>query len=382
MAKRRTDGMGKFSQDEPPQEVLARKKPNFMRLSDVQEEEVHWVWYPYIPAGKLSLIEGDPGQGKSWITCAIAADLSSGRALPGMRDALPPQKILMLSAEDGLGDTVKPRIRMLNGNLDNIFVSDDYFILDPKGLRDMEDMMVRSAATIVFMDPIVAYMGGKIDMHRANEVRGLMTQLSESAKRTGSAIVAVRHLRKGGNDNKVGKAIYAGIGSIDFTAAVRSVMQVQETKGGTKFMYHAKHNLTPKGESLAYKLVKDHFEWEGVLPMQEAEHARKVSTKSRAIADAQQFMFDVLKDGPVSAVDMEQKAADNGIVFATLQRAKAGIAYSKKTPQGWVWHLEARRGMGDMGPARGEDGPVFTEKEREEIDRALAAYRATQGEVP
>lgn len=321
-----------------------RKALHYHKLIDVEREEVQWLWYPYIPAGKLTLLEGDPGQGKSWITCALAADLSAGRPLPGQTSPLPPQKILMLSAEDGLGDTIRPRIEAMKGNMENIYVSDDYFILDPQGVKDMEDLMRTTAATLVFMDPIVAYMGGKVDMHRANEVRGLMTALAEAGKRTGSAIVAVRHLRKAAG----GKAIYSGIGSIDFTAAVRSVMQVQETKGGTKFMYHAKHNLTPKGNSLAYALIDNRFEWQGPLS-EEPEEPGKVSTKPKALALAETFLFDTLRDGPVSSLTIMERAAAQGIARATLERAKKGLATSSKGPDGWVWNLQAREGMGDTG---------------------------------
>ena len=322
-----------------------RKALCYHRLADIETEDVKWLWYPYIPAGKLSLLEGDPGQGKSWITCSLAADLSAGRALPGQKTPLPPQKVLMLSAEDGLGDTIRPRIEALAGNMENIFVSDDYFILDPQGVRDLEDLMRTTAATIVFMDPIVAYLGMKVDMHRANEVRGLMTALAEAAKRTGSAVVAVRHLRKGGTDGKAGKAIYSGIGSIDFTAAVRSVMQVQETKDGTRIMYHAKHNLTPKGETMAYSFADGHFKWEGPVEEAKLRGDAPVSTRPKVQAVAEDFLRKALAKGPLSAMDLHALAAEAGISAQALQRAKPGVAFSRRTGEGWVWELEPQCGL-------------------------------------
>ena len=315
-----------------------RKEIGFKLLQDVEREDVKWLWYPYIPAGKITLIEGDPGQGKSWITCSLAADISAGRSLPGQKHPLPPQNVLMLSSEDGLGDTVRPRIEDMGGDLTRVFVSDDYFTLDKDGVASMEDLMRKVSATIVFMDPIVAYMGGKIDMHRANEVRELMAALDKSARNTGSAIVAVRHLRKA----QGGKAIYSGIGSIDFTAAARSVLQVMETEGGTKYLYHAKHNLTPKGESLAYK-IDNTFHWEGVLSNEEVE--KKVSKKPKAQADAEAFLIEFLKDGPRPALDVREAAGVKGISQQSIQRAKTGIAYSKKIGSGeWMWFLEGQEG--------------------------------------
>lgn len=322
-----------------------RKKIKVHLLSDIEPEEVNWLWYPYIPAGKLSIIEGDPGMGKSFITCALAADISQGRKLPGQKEALPPQKVLMLSAEDGLGDTVRPRIEAMNGDMTRIFVSDDYFILDKDGLEELEDLMKTVAATIVFMDPIVAYMGGKVDMHKANEVRALMTPLSEIAKTTGCAIVAVRHLRKGSN-GKRGKAIYSGIGSIDFTAAVRSVMQVGESKGGTKFIFHAKHNLSPPGDTLAYEINDGKFQWQGTVDPADLQDFGKTNTKPRMQAIAEQFLFDFLKDGAKSAIAVYEAANAARIPKRTLDRAKKGIVHSEKWENEWVWILDQAEGMG------------------------------------
>lgn len=347
---------------------------NFHRLSDVEPEEVQWLWYPYIPAAKLTLIEGDPGQGKSFMTAALAADLSAGRKLPGMKEALPPQRILMLSAEDGLGDTIRPRVEAMNGNMQNIFVSDDYFILDEIGIKEMEELMKTTAATIVFMDPIVAYMGAKVDMHRANEVRGLMTALSDAAKRTGTAVVAVRHLRKAAVNGGKTKAIYSGIGSIDFTAAVRSVLQVQETQSGKKFMYHAKHNLTPKGASLAYSIGEDGaFHWEGELSEDEAatrKGAQPINRIPKAVADAQRFLYGLLRDGPQPSALVHSAAAERGISEQALNRAKPGFVYSYKEGQIWLMNLREREGLN--GHIHGKPGDL-------EIDKLVAEALARRG---
>lgn len=329
-----------------PSTTSKAKKLAYHRLSDIEPEEVRWLWYPYVPAGKLTLLEGDPGMGKSFITCSMAADISRGRQLPGQKAPMPPQRVLMLSAEDGLGDTVRPRIEAMGGDMDNIFVSDDYFILDKKGIREMEDLMNTVAATVVFMDPIVAYLGGKVDMHKANEVREVMTYLNEMAKHTGSAIIAVRHLRKASPNAKggVGKAIYSGIGSIDFVAAVRSVVQVGETKGGTKFMFHAKHNLSPKGDSIAYSVQDGKFQWDGTLSAAEvADHEQRTSTTPRMKEKTEQFLFDVLKDGPVLALDLIEQATKAKIPERTLNRWKKGLAHSERISGEWYWVLDERQ---------------------------------------
>ena len=103
-------------------------------LADVEPEPVKWLWYPYVPAAKLSCITRDPGVGKSWIICAIAAAVSRGEKLPGQKIALPPQKVLLLSAEDGLADTLYPRLAAMGADMNNIFVPDEYFVLDGQGI--------------------------------------------------------------------------------------------------------------------------------------------------------------------------------------------------------------------------------------------------------
>lgn len=320
----------------PPRAAPAKKLLSLQSLDTVEYEEFRWLWYPYIPAGKLTLLEGDPGQGKSFISCAIAADLSTGRLMPFQKKPNTPGRVVMLSAEDGLGDTVLPRVQAMGGDLSKISASEDFFILDKQGLAEFENEIRTAKATIVFIDPIVAYMGSKVDMHRANEVREIMAQLKEIAHSTGTAIVAVRHLRKA----QGGKAIYSGIGSIDFTASARSVLQVHETKGGTKYLYHVKHNNSPKGESIAYTIDNGVFKWQGALKDIDDEDEKKVSKKPKAVVDAENFLLDLLKDGPVPALTVHEGAAKRGLSMSAVQRAKKGIAVSQKTPAGeWYWYL-------------------------------------------
>src|SRR5262249_53707548 len=141
-----------------------------------------------------------------------------------------------------------------------------------------------------------------------------------------------------------------GIGSIDFTAAARSVMQVMETKGGTKYLFHAKHNLTPKGDALAYQLVGSQFEWRGVLDEQEEEN-HAVNKKTKAVAQAERFLIDALKAGPLPASDLHEAAGEAGISLQSIQRAKEGIAFSRKDKHGWTWYLIGQEGHVAPPPA-------------------------------
>lgn len=323
-------------------------------IDDVECEDVRWLWFPYIPAGKLTLIEGDPGIGKSWISCAIAKAVAGGEALPGQegKPLLPPQRVLLASAEDGLADTIAPRLRAMGANLKMIDCVDDPFTLDKKGIERLELTIQDAVATIVFIDPIVAYLGGKVDMNNANEVRDVMAPLSKAAEHTGCAIVAIRHLRKAGGKN----GLYRGIGSIDFTAAVRSVVAVEYGRDGkTKLFRHIKHNLTPAGPTLSFYMDSKpvlnaegqetglyspgEFHWGQAFEDDEYGPAPGVNRTTKARAKAQQFLIDFLKDGPKPALDVIRAAEAAGYTETTLKRAKNGIVVSDKELNQWVWRL-------------------------------------------
>lgn len=310
--------------------------PGLKSMTDVPRENINWIWYPYIPAGKLTMLEGDPGLGKSWISCDITARLSTGRPFPGEEKTRIPAKVLMLSAEDGLGDTLRPRLETLGADLGNIVASDAAFTLDDKGIKALEYTMSRVSAAIVFIDPVVGYLGGKIDMHKANEVRGFMAALHHAATRTGAAIVGVRHLRKAQGRDGPGKAIYSGIGSIDFTAAARSALQVQQTKRGQTYMAHIKHNLSPGGEALAYSIADGGFQWTGTVNW-DKERSKDTSTTRRG--EAEEFLKRLLAHGPLPNDEVLILASEQGINEASLVKAKRGIARSRKAGKEWVWEL-------------------------------------------
>lgn len=313
----------------------AVKPLTFAQLDTIEREEVDWLWYPYIPRGKLTILEGDPGLGKSFITCALAADISTGRAFPGQDTERAPGNVLMLSAEDGLGDTVRPRIETMGGDLKRIFVSDAHFVLDKEGIKSLQATMRDMAATIVILDPLVAYLGGKMDMNKANEARAAMQPLAEAARDTGSAIIVVRHLRKGKAGE--GNAKHSGLGSIDFTAAVRSGLAVQESKGGTRFLWQFKNNLAPHGAPIAYSINNGVFHWDGDVV--EEEHKKPTISKVSVRDKVTKFFLDVLSDGDKPSTEVLKLAEERGLYQTALHRYKAGVAHAYKTKDIWMWKL-------------------------------------------
>ncbi|MFC1933274.1 AAA family ATPase [Chloroflexota bacterium] len=328
-------------------------------IADVEPETVAWLWLPYIPRGKLTLLEGDPGIGKSWVSLAIATAISLGNGLPGI-EATEPQPVLLASAEDGRGDTIRPRLDNMGANVKNIHAIKETLDFGNGGLVILEGYIDHVRPALVIIDPLVAYIGAGVDIHRANETRAVMAKLSGMAERHGCAILAVRHLTKGGTL----KPIYRGLGSIDFAAACRSVLMAgcdpsNEQKRG---IVQIKSNLAPKGQAIGFELRDGGFYWTGESDLTAARIMAVEDTGEGKSArdEAADFLRDELRDGPVEAAQVWRDAREAGLSEITVKRAKAilGIITRRQGETGkrgggkFTWELpdsEVQKGLGYQG---------------------------------
>jgi len=215
-------------------------------MKDIKTEKVDWLWKPYIPLGKISLVQGDPGCGKTTLMLSVSESVTRGTALPNSRRN-PPSNVIFQTAEDGLADTIKPRLELLGADCNRVhIINEDEHALS---LSDewIEEAIIRTDAKLFIFDPLQGYLGGT-DMHTANGIRPIMKQLARVADRTKCAIVIIGHLNKNG-----GKAQYRGLGSIDIYAAMRSVITVGKipNEENMRAVVHNKSNLAPAGASLA-----------------------------------------------------------------------------------------------------------------------------------
>lgn len=314
-------------------------------MADVQTEAVSWLWQPYIPKRKVTLLEGDPGIGKSWVSLAIATAVSLGKGLPEQGRA-EPCNVLLASAEDGLGDTIRPRLDAMGADGSRIFAIDGALTLDQNGFALLESYLERERAALLIIDPLVEYMGATVDIHRANETRAVMSQLARLAEKSDVAILAIRHLTKGGQL----KAIYRGLGSIDFTAACRSVLLAgcDAENSHNRALVHIKSNLAKAGPSIGYELRDGGFCWTGESTLTAARIlAADNGAGASELEEAVTFLKGELADGPVPAKDVYRVAEGVGISKRTLDRAKAqlGVTSRKQGEKGkrgggvWVWEL-------------------------------------------
>lgn len=222
-----------------------------IRMNEVEATEIDWLWYPYIPYGKITVIQGDPGDGKTTCVLAIAAALTTGAALPESKAAAEPMSVIFQTAEDGLGDTVKPRLVQSGADCERVIVIDESEKeLSLSDIR-IEQAITLTGAKLFILDPLQAYIGADVDMHRANEIRPVLKRISAVAEKTGCAVVVIGHLNKGAN-----KSQYRGLGSIDIQAAARSVLTVGRIKGKpyTRAIVQGKNNLAPEGAAIGFEL--------------------------------------------------------------------------------------------------------------------------------
>jgi DNA repair protein RadA/Sms len=300
-------------------------------LSNVKTRPINWLWKPYIPRGAMTMIVGDGGYGKSWMTCAIAADLSSGRALPG-QEPLAPQRVLMISAEDGVSQIIKPKMEVLAADMSRIAAIDEGFSLNPRIVERISLAVKEFDVAVVFFDPMVTYLGGGVDMFKANETRVVLAQLDAIAKANDIAVVGVHHVKKAAG----AIAQHKSLGSVDFVNGVRSTLLVDISKTGQYYMSHVKANWIKKGPSLAYDFTGDRFMWQGEYDTSGFE-AHELSMTPRGKAKA--FLVHVLRDGAVHAIDVLLMGKEEGLSERTLDRAKKGVARSFQRNAKWYWEL-------------------------------------------
>lgn len=320
--------------------MISEKTLSLVRMSDVQLQEVKWLWKPYIPFGKITIIQGDPGEGKTTFALRLAAACSSGAGLPGMEIAKP-FNVIYQTAEDGLGDTIKPRL--IESGADETRVLNIIEDTDPLSLSDMriEDAIIKTGARLMILDPIQGYIGERIDINRANEIRSVLKKVAAVADKMGCAIVLVGHLNKAQGSSSA----YRGLGSIDFRAAARSVLLVGRLRKepNVRVIVHDKSSLAPEGKSLAFNLGnEDGFYWlDGYSEITAEELLSGFSAETKT-AIAEELIRDALEDGKeVTAEEIFRKAAEKNISIRTVNEAKRkiGNVKSRKVGAGWAWSI-------------------------------------------
>ena len=312
---------------EPPKKDSVK----IIRMSDVELTPVEWLWKPYLPFGKLSVLQGNPGEGKTYFAMHLAAACTNGKLLPNM-ERMEPFNVIYQTAEDGLGDTVKPRLIEAGADLDRVLVIDDSDVQLTLSDERIEKAIVENNARLVISDPIQAYLGSDVDMNRANEVRPIFMRLGQVAQRTGCAILLIGHLNKAAGM----QSLQRGLGSIDIAAAVRSVMFIGKLKHDPtmRILTHEKSSLAPPGVSLAFSLGDEGgFRWFGEYDITADEMLSGIEPQRETkTQQAKDLICTLLAGGKqVLSEDIDKAALERGIPGRTVRDAKRELGDALKS---------------------------------------------------
>ena len=302
-----------------------------IRMSDVELTPVEWLWKPYLPFGKLSVLQGNPGEGKTYFAMHLAAACTNGKLLPNM-ERMEPFNVIYQTAEDGLGDTVKPRLIEAGADLDRVLVIDDSDVQLTLSDERIEKAIIENNARLVIIDPIQAYLGADVDMNRANEVRPIFMRLGQVAQRTGCAILLIGHLNKAAGM----QSLQRGLGSIDIAAAVRSVMFIGKLKHDPtmRILTHEKSSLAPPGASLAFSLGDEGgFRWVGEYDITADEMLSGIEPQRETkTQQAKDLICALLAGGKqVLSEDIDKAALERGIPGRTVRDAKRELGDALKS---------------------------------------------------
>ncbi|MCQ2532080.1 MAG: AAA family ATPase [Saccharofermentans sp.] len=316
------------------------------KLEEVELEDVNWLWYPYIPFGKITVIQGDPAQGKTHLLLKIAAQCTTGDAFPDTK-SFEPFNVIYQTAEDGLGDTIKPRLIMSGADQSRIVnIDEDELPLNVLDER-VEEAIIRTGAKLIIFDPIQAYMG-KIDINSAIEVREILGKLARMAEKHDCAVILIGHLNKRETVNSSTR----GMGSMDIRACARSVLLVGRLKDdpNVRIIVHDKSSLAPEGASVAFELDKSKgFTWVDGYEDVAAIDILSVPTKTKKDNSQVMRALERLKvlfadrTTKIPATELYEILAKDGIDETAAKRAKNLIPglESKKIGSEWIWMFPA-----------------------------------------
>lgn len=291
---------------------------------DIEQTSVEWLWFPYIPFGKLTIIQGNPGEGKTYFAMMLTAACTNRKLFPNMED-IEPFNVIYQTVEDGMGDTIKPRLVEAGADLSRVMVIDDSEEVLTLSDDRIEKAVRQNHVRLVIIDPVQAFIGADVDINRANEVRPVFRKLGMIAEKTSCAIVLIGHLNKSSGT----QSTYRGLGSIDIMAAVRSLIFIGKVRKDptTRVLIHEKSSLAPPGETMAFKLGDEEgFRWVGAYEISadellDGKEGKATETKlERGAKLIQELLVD---KNEISIRELDDKAKEQGISGRTMRDVRS-----------------------------------------------------------
>ena len=314
-------------------------KQDYKVYATVEKQEVKWLWYPYIPYGKLTILQGDPGDGKSTFMINIAASLTRGSRLPDGKKLRQAGNVIYQGAEDNVGDTIRPRLEVAGADCSRVAFIDD----TDKALTFTDDRLEKAIesfdAKLLVLDPFQAFMPSNADMQNASHIRSIMRKLGKVAEKNECAVVMIGHMTK----STGGKRLYRGLGSIDITAICRSVLMISrdEQNPEIRYMYQVKANLAPESNAIGFVMNPDMgFQWIGKCNVDKRTEAVVCSRKATKKEKAAEYLQIMLSAEDVPSTEIIQRMDAIGIKERTVRTAQKEMGVAAYRKQGiWYWHM-------------------------------------------
>jgi hypothetical protein len=349
--------LGASSSEPAPPPLPPRHKPpnpvTVPSLAEVAPEAVEWLWSGRLPFGKLAVLDGNPGTGKSTLTMDLAARLTTGRPMPGSTDSSEPYDVLILNLEDGPGDTIRPRAEAAGADLSRIRVINKAPVSSdgatrfvpfqiPRDLSYLKGLIQEHGVRLVVIDVLNQFVGRKADTYKDQDMRATLGPLADLATMTGTCVLALRHLTKSHRDQ--GYAMFAGSGSIAIVGLARAgLIAAEHPREHGKFVLAvSKNNLSRPAPSLTYELVD--VSRHGCARVEWGEHLDVTADQLLIPAghdkggQARMLVERTLADGPVPSVELRETVEGEGISPRTLKRARKELGVKAE-----------RRGYGSDG---------------------------------
>ena len=311
----------------------------FEYYSSVKQRKIDWLWYPYIPFGKLTILQGDPGEGKSTFILAIAALLTRGKAMPDGYPIDNCQNVIYQTAEDNIADTVKPRLVAARADCSRVaYIVDEDVTLNFDDPR-IEECIMQTNAKLLILDPLQAYLVQDTDMNNAGRMRQQLKKIADLAAKYNCAVVIVGHMNKASSE----KNLYRGLGSIDITAIARSVLMISrdKTDSSIRYMFPVKSSLAPEGSSIAFRLDKKYgVKWlDNYTPTNNEQEKYTIDNSKQSLAE--RVISEMLEEYDIRSKDILNKLKVMGISERTANGAKSRLGITSYRKDGvWYWHLD------------------------------------------
>jgi len=311
----------------------------FEYYSEVTTKPVDWLWYPYIPYGKLTVLQGDPGEGKSTFVLNLVALLTRGHSMPDGYSIPKAQVAIYQCAEDGMADTIKPRLEQAGADCNKVaYIIDDDIALTLEDGR-IEKTIQATGARVFIIDPIQAFIPPDSDMQSATKMRSVLRKLASTADKYNCAVILIGHMNKGSG----AKTLYRGLGSIDIAAIARSVLMISrdEKRPDIRYMYPIKSSLAPEGSAIAFSFRDGGgLEWQGRYDINTAELTDSVTIKTTKRDRARAKLVQLLETEDRLAKEVYASLADIGVGSRTVEKVKKELQITTYRSGGiWYWRL-------------------------------------------